>query len=87
MSGSALDPVLEIMLLLKTNWTLTGDLTNTGIKFATEYYDNNIQLPQVVVSQAGGSSTYPLSMGTSGLLASDCLLPRKLSGMPWIGKT
>jgi len=71
MSGSVLDPVLEIMVKLKNSWTLTGELSTGSMKFSTEFYDDGIQFPQVVVAQVAGSSTPPLSTGTSGAIYRD----------------
>ena len=71
MSGSALDPVLEIMLMLKNNWSLTGDLDNTNVKFSTDMYDDNLLLPQVIVRQDGGAYSYPMTVGNTGSYYTD----------------
>jgi len=71
MSGSALDPVLEVMITLRNTWTLTGDLSTGSLKFSTNYYDDNIMFPQVVVSEFREVNSYPLSIGSTDALYND----------------
>jgi hypothetical protein len=65
MSGSETDPILDIFLLLKNSWTLTGDLSTGSISWGTGFYNDKIQFPQVVVSQYGGDPSPPLTTGAS----------------------
>ncbi len=67
----ALDPILEVFLLLKNNWSLTGDLAGNAITWSTGYYDAAVETPQIVVRQVEGDSTPPLTMGASGAFYQD----------------
>lgn len=58
-----MDPILNVMLKLKDNWSLTGDLTGSSVKFSTGWYDGAIQLPQVTVTP-GTARQRALSTGT-----------------------
>ena len=71
MSGSVLDPVLEIMVKLRNSWTLTGTLATGSLKFSTDHYDNNIQFPQVVISEFREIASPPLSTGHSDAYYND----------------
>ncbi len=62
----SLDPVLEIFLLIKNNWSLTGDLATGSISWSTGFYDSALESPQIVVTQTSGDKSEPLSMGSSG---------------------
>lgn len=56
------------MLLLKNNWSLTGELTGSstttgsGVKFTTAWYDEKIASPQVTVTPAW-TTFRPLTLG------------------------
>jgi hypothetical protein len=65
MTGSETDPTLDIFLLLKNNWTLTGDLTGSSIGWGTGFYNEKIVLPQIVVNQPGGDPSPALTMGST----------------------
>jgi len=56
------DPIILTLLLLKNNWSLTGDLTGSSITFTTGWYDTNISTPQVCIRPAGGDFR-PLTTG------------------------
>ena len=60
-----MDPIIELMLLLKNNWSLTGDLSVNNIMFSTRLYDENIQFPQIVLTPAGQMSSPPVDCGSS----------------------
>jgi hypothetical protein len=62
---SELDPILEVFLLIKNNWSLTNDLSISSLSWSTGFFDANIEMPQIVVSQLGGDPTPPMSMGAS----------------------
>ena len=62
---SVIDPILEVFLLLKNSWSLTGDLTGSSLSWSTGFFDSNIEFPQIVVSQLGGDPSPPLTMGAS----------------------
>jgi hypothetical protein len=60
------DIVVETFLLLKNNWSLTGDLATGSLNFGTVFYDETARFPQVCVSQIQGDPSPPLTMGSSG---------------------
>ncbi len=65
---STTDIAIELMMILKTDWSLSGDLTGSGvnaIQFRTGFFDSEVQFPQVIVSQVAGDSSPPLSMGAT----------------------
>lgn len=46
-----MDPNINLLLLLKNNWSLTDSgLTTPDIAFTTGWFDNNIQMPQITVT-------------------------------------
>lgn len=48
---SQMDPILNVMLTLKNNWSLTDSgLSTSNIAFTTGWYDNNVSIPQVTVN-------------------------------------
>jgi hypothetical protein len=59
------DDVLDVMLMLKNDWSLTGDLLVDNILFGTRFYDKNLQLPQVIVSPITKSPSPPIDIGSS----------------------
>ena len=59
------DIILDVMLMLKNNWSLTGDLAGSSLRFDTRLYDENILFPQVVVTPQGGDISPPIDMGSS----------------------
>jgi len=63
--GPSTDIILEIMIILKEKWNLTGDLTGSNIAFGTRFYDKNILFPQVIVKPLGGDESPPIDMGSS----------------------
>jgi hypothetical protein len=68
---SELDPIIETLLLLKNNWSLTGDLSSGSITWSTGFYDSSVQFPQIVISQLGGDPTPPLTIGASDAYYTD----------------
>jgi hypothetical protein len=44
------DFILGTMLLLKNNWSLSGDLTGSNLAFTTGYYNEQLKTPQVCVT-------------------------------------
>ena len=58
-----MDPVIEVLLLLKNNWSLTGNLSTTNIAFTTRLYDESISMPQIVVRPLGSDSSPPIDLG------------------------
>jgi hypothetical protein len=59
------DMVIEIMEILKEEWSLTGDLSLSNLRFSTRLYDESILLPQIVISYLGGTGSPPIDMGSS----------------------
>lgn len=59
------DPSLEIMLVLREVWGLSGSLASGSIKFSTGPYDNRFQAPQIVVTPMTSDKTMPMSMGST----------------------
>ncbi len=57
------DLVITLMQLLKNNWSLTGDLSQSNIKFGSRFYDSNIAFPQIVVIPNSGNASPPMDMG------------------------
>lgn len=62
-----MDTILEIMIFLKNNWGLTGDLAPEKIYFSTRLYDERIQLPQIIIRPAGSISSPPIDVGDTNL--------------------
>lgn len=60
-----MDNVLDVMLKIKNNWSLTGDFTGSNMVFGTRFYDKNIMFPQVIVSSLGGAGSPPIDLGSS----------------------
>ena len=60
-----MDPVIEVLLLLKNNWNLAGTLSTTNIAFTTRMYDENIIMPQIVVRPLGSDSSAPIDLGSN----------------------
>ena len=52
--GIETDPALAVMLNLKNNWGLTGDLTEDNIFFSTGWYDKAHAEPQISVRSISG---------------------------------
>ena len=65
-----MDPILNVMLLIKNAWTLTGDFTGSNITFSTRWYDSNIQMPQITISPSP-SRQLPLTTGIPLYQSSD----------------
>lgn len=61
----ALDPILEILLLIKNNWSLTGEFSPNSISWGTGKYNAEILTPQIVVTQVGGDPSPPLTTGNT----------------------
>lgn len=50
-TGTIVDPILSIMLMLKNNWNLSASgLSASDITFSTGWYDSNIAFPQITVT-------------------------------------
>ena len=60
-----MDPVIEVLLLLKNNWSLIGNLSTTNIAFTTRLYDESISMPQIVVRPLGSDSSPPVDLGSA----------------------
>ena len=58
-----MDAALEVMLMLKNNWSLTGDLDAPPVTFTTRLYDEGINFPQIVVSPISQSYSPPIDLG------------------------
>ena len=57
------DYTITIMLLLKNNWSLTGDFATSNMVFNTRFYDENIIAPQIAVRTLGSDASPPIDMG------------------------
>lgn len=57
------DYTITIMLLLKNNWSLTGDFSASNMVFNTRFYDENIISPQIAVRTLGSDASPPIDMG------------------------
>jgi hypothetical protein len=51
--GSIMDTILEMMLMLKNNWSLSPPLDTGSIFFTTGWYDTALAMPQVTVTPIG----------------------------------
>ncbi len=59
------DYTITTMLLLKNNWNLTGDFTQSNMTFNTRFYDENIVTPQIAVRTISSDASPPVDMGSS----------------------
>ena len=59
------DMCIELMLILKEKWNLSGDLGSVSVRFSTRLYDESILFPQIVVSPLGGDASQPIDLGSS----------------------
>ncbi len=60
-----MDAALEVMLMLKNNWNLTGDLDATKVYFTTRLYDEGVKFPQIVVSPISQAYSPPIDLGST----------------------
>lgn len=60
------DPSITLMACFKTNWSLTGDLIKTNIRFSTGWFDSDDdkELQIVVLEDDSVSETWELGYGT-----------------------
>lgn len=45
------DPLVTLYSLLKTNWSLTGDLLPDNIQFSTGWYEEDFEGPQITITE------------------------------------
>lgn len=57
------DSIIELLLLVKNGWGLTGDLAKEKIYFSTRLYDEHVQFPQIVIKPIGFTPSPPIDMG------------------------
>ena len=57
------DYTITIMLLLKNNWSLSGDFSASNMVFNSRFYDENIIAPQIAVRTIGSDASPPIDMG------------------------